>query len=77
MNRRGRQREPRIMNPSQHTRRYVSLVVAAEYLEVNRKTLNAYIEEGLLAAYQFGARRRVRAKDLVEFEERQRVRKAG
>ena len=75
---RPRRAEPRIVDPATHPRRYVSLVVAAEYLEVNRRTLHNYLDERLLEFTEFGHRRKVEVADLVAFERRQRVgRRAG
>jgi excisionase family DNA binding protein len=52
-----------------HPRRYVSLVVAAEYLECDRRTLNGWIEQGKLAVYDFGARLKIAIEDLRAFEQ--------
>lgn len=66
-----RRAEPRIDDPATHPRRYVSLVVAAEYLEINRKTLNAFMAEGLIAYEQRGARRKIAVQELIDFERRE------
>jgi hypothetical protein len=75
-----RKKEPRIdaRDPLAHRARYVSLTVAAEFLEVSRNTLMAYLDERLLEYVWFGDRRKIEVAELVAFETRQRVtRKAG
>jgi len=71
---RRRAREPRITDPATHPRRYVSLVVAAAYLEVDRKTLNKYLDAGLLAYRQDGGRRKIAVAELVAYDARQQRR---
>lgn len=68
---RPRRAEPRISNPENHPRRYVSLTVAAEYLEIDRKTLRKYLAAGLLAYEQRGSRVKLAVSELVAFERRQ------
>lgn len=63
-----RRTESRIVDPAKHPTRYVSMVVAAEYLSITRKTLGEWLDEGRLRYYKFGARRRLLVTDLVEFE---------
>lgn len=70
-----RHAEPWITDPATHARRYVTLRVAARYLEVDRRTLNKYLSEGLLEATRFGERRRVEVAELVAFEKRQRIKR--
>lgn len=65
---RSRHAEPRITNIATHPTRYVSLSSAAEYLEVTRKTLGEWLDEGRLPHYNFGKRRRILTNDLREFE---------
>lgn len=60
----GRRAEPRIVDPATHPRRYVSLVVAAEYLEVDRKTL----EKLGIPTTPFGQRRKILVADLIAWE---------
>lgn len=73
-----RRAEPWIVDPATHPRRYVSLRVAARYLESDRRTLNKFLDEGLLQPTWFGKRRKVEVVELVAFEQRQRGgRKAG
>lgn len=59
---------PRIVDPQTHPRRYVSLRVAAIYLEVDPRTLDKYLQAGALAFNQFGQRRKIAVADLVAFE---------
>lgn len=73
--RHGRKKEPRIQDAATHPRRFVSLVVAAEYLEVDRKTLNTYMDEGLIDFEQRGQRRKIAVAELVAFESRQHVKR--
>jgi excisionase family DNA binding protein len=76
--RRPRGAETRITDPTTHPRRYVSLVVAAEYLEVDRKTLGVWLLNRKLAFVTFGKRRKIEVSELVAFERRQRTEaKAG
>ena len=68
---RQRAKEPRIVNPQTHPRRYVSLAVAADFLEVDRQTLNKWLTAGLLAYQDYGTRRKIAVSELVAFEQRQ------
>lgn len=70
---RARGPEPRIVDPSTHVRRYVSVRVAADYLEIDRKTMAKYLDGRLLTFVQFGRRRKIAVEELVDFERRQRV----
>lgn len=71
---RGRRRtDPRIIDPATHPRRYVSLTVAALYLEVHRTTLHKFLDERLLSYVQFGKWRKIELTELVAFAKRQRV----
>lgn len=72
---RSRRAELRISDPSTHPRRYVSLQVAAEYLEVHPMTLRKYLSEGLLDYSWFGCRRKVEVLELQAFEQRHRVKR--
>jgi len=65
---RGRDKEPRIHDAATHPRRYVSLIVAAEYLAVDRKTISGWLDEGRLPFYEFGKRRRILLADLIAYE---------
>ncbi len=73
-----RRSEPSIVDPATHPRRYVSLRVAARYLEVDEKTLRKYLSCDLIAFSWFGQRRKIEVAELVAFEARQRsARRAG
>jgi hypothetical protein len=65
-----RKADQRILDPATHPRRWVSLVVAAAYLEVDRRTLRKYLAEGLIAYEQRLSRRRVAVTELVAFAQR-------
>lgn len=67
-----RRTEPRIVDPATHPRRYVCLRVAAAYLEVDRRTLNKYLDSGLLDATWFERRRKIAVTELLAFERRQK-----
>jgi helix-turn-helix protein len=75
MSRAPRRAEPRIdkSKPLLHPRRHVSLRVAADFLEVDRKTLNVYLANRKLAYTWFGTRRKIEVAELVAFLARQRV----
>lgn len=70
-------KEPRIVDLATHSRKWVSLRVAATYLEVDRKTLGKYLETRLLAFTWFGGRRRIAVAELAAFEQRQHVGRKG
>jgi hypothetical protein len=70
---RRRSAEPRIVDPATHPKRWVSLAVAADYLEVDRKTLNIYLLDQKLAYARFGRRRKIAVTELIAFEQRQIV----
>lgn len=75
---RSRRAEPRITDPATHPRRYVSLVVAAAYLEMDRKTLLVYLADGKIEYVWSGKRRKIAVAEVLAFDERRRVqRKAG
>lgn len=65
--------EPRIKDLATHTRRIVSLRVAADYIGVSVKTLNKYLDSGLLAHVLRGSQRKIELTELAAYEERQRV----
>lgn len=69
---RGRRPELRIVDIATETRRYVCLSVAADYLNVTRKTLGEWLDEGRLPHANFGSRRRVLIADLLAFERKAR-----
>lgn len=66
----GRLPDPRIVSLSTHPKRFVCLVVAAEYLEIDPRTLNEWIDEGRLMATPFGRRRKIAISELQAFEQR-------
>lgn len=72
---RTRTREPLIENPATYPRRYVTLTTAAAYLEVDRRTLSGWLDEGKLPYLDLGARRKIALADLLAFE--QSSRRAG
>jgi excisionase family DNA binding protein len=74
---RRRGREPRILDPATHPRRYVSLVVAAAYLEIDRKTLEKLLQAGKLAYEHRGRRRKIAVSELVDFERREHTARAS
>jgi excisionase family DNA binding protein len=76
--RRARMKDQPIANPETHPRRFVSLTVAAAFLEVDRKTLNTWLANRELAFTWFGRRRKIAVAELVAYQQRQTVeRKAG
>ena len=72
-----RRAEPRISDLASHPRRNVSLRVAADYLGIDRRTLNNYLAAGLLAFLQLGKRRKIAVEELAAFERRQTRRHAS
>lgn len=67
--------EARITDLATERRRYVSVRVAAAYLEVDVRTFRKYLASGLLASVPFGERQRVEVAELHAFENRQRAQK--
>lgn len=63
-----RHREPPLTSPATDPRRYVSMVVAAAYLNITRKTLGEWLDEGRLPHFNFGSRRRLLVSDIAAFE---------
>lgn len=68
-----RHAEPRIVDVATHPKKTVSLRVAARYLEVDEKTLNKYLDSGLLGYVWRGQRRKIETTELAAYEARQRV----
>jgi hypothetical protein len=64
-----RQPEPRIVDPKTHTKKWVNLTVAAEFLEMDRRALNAYLEEGRAAAEWKGRLRKMHIDEVVRLKE--------
>jgi hypothetical protein len=67
-----RRAEARIDDINSERRRYVSLRVAAHYLDMDVRTLNKLIAAKLIAFSDFGLRRRIEVAELRAFEQRQR-----
>ncbi len=63
-----RRKEPRIANPETHPREWVNFTVAAVFLDMDRRALNAYVEEGRCAYEWKGRRRRISLGELVRFK---------
>jgi excisionase family DNA binding protein len=55
----------RIVDPETHPRRSVSLAVAADYLGIDRRTLNKMIEERAITAERVFNRRRILVSELT------------
>jgi excisionase family DNA binding protein len=64
---RGRRSEPRIVDPATHPRRTVCLRVAAEYLEIDERTLQTRIDDGKLKAFRDGRVCRIEVVELVAY----------
>jgi excisionase family DNA binding protein len=67
---RGRQREPRLTDPANHPRRTVCLRVAAEYLEIDERTVRARLDEGELFGFKSGKAYRIEVSELVAYREK-------
>jgi hypothetical protein len=63
-----RRPEPRIEDPATHPKRWVNFTVAAEFLEMDRRALNAYVDEGKVAAEFKGRRRKIHINEIVRFK---------
>lgn len=64
---RGRAPSARITDLATETRRYVPLVVAADWLEIDVRTLNFWIEEGRITPTPYGKFRRIAIEELKRF----------
>jgi excisionase family DNA binding protein len=64
MLRKGRQPEPHITDLDAYPRKWVRLCVAAEYLEIDIRTLDAWIDQGYIAAVPYGKHRRIHVSEL-------------
>lgn len=60
--------EPRIIDPATHTRKWVNLTVAAEFLEMDRRALNAYLEDGKAVAEWKGRLRKMHIDEVVRLK---------
>jgi hypothetical protein len=67
----GKRAEPRITDPLTHPREAVNLTVAAEFLKMDRRALNYFIDSGRIAIVWRGRQRKVRVTDLVAFNAEQ------
>lgn len=65
---------PRLTDLATYSRRYVSLREAARWLEIDPKTLNKYLAEGLLPVVRHNGRRRLEVTALARFEREARRR---
>lgn len=75
---RARQPDPRIVDPQTHQQRWVNLTVAAEFLDMGRRALNAYVDEGKLTVELRSRRYKVHVDELVRFKAwRRQQRKAS
>jgi excisionase family DNA binding protein len=63
----GRQKQPRIDNIDNYPKRWVHLVVAAEYLEIDVRTLGEWIDDGRIVATPYGKFRRIHIDQLRKF----------
>lgn len=59
----------RITDPTSHPVRWVTFTVAAEFLEMDRRALLAYAEQGDIAWEWKGRRRKIQLDELVRFQE--------
>lgn len=66
-----------LTDPATDRRRYVSLNLVADYLGINEKTLYKILDSGLMAYVNIGQRRKIELRELMAYEERQTVRRAG
>lgn len=62
--------EPRISDPTTHPRRNVCLRVAAEFLDIDERTLKGYIISGDLESFRVGRVYRIPVYALVAFRDR-------
>lgn len=66
-----RRPDPRIVDPATHPKAYVSLRVAAFFLDdMDERTVRARIEEGQLPAIRDGRVYRIKVLDLVAYKQR-------
>jgi len=59
-------------DPRQHPKAWVCLIVAAEFLEMNVKSLDAYMAEGRIAWEWKGRRRKIHRDEVSRFDRWQR-----
>ena len=65
-----RRREPRITSLETYPKKWVLLVVAAEWLEIDTRTLSGMIDEGLIRAVKHGKFNRIHIDELKAFHSR-------
>ncbi|MGE0450861.1 MAG: helix-turn-helix domain-containing protein [Vicinamibacterales bacterium] len=65
-----RRREPPIVDPATYPRRFVTQRTAAQWLEMDEKTLRKALDDGELGYTWFGQQRRIKVADLIAFESR-------
>lgn len=70
----GRKAEPRIASLDTHVRDVVCLSVAAAYLHMDRRALNAYIDLGHIGYVWEGRMRKIPLNEIRRFEEWQHKR---
>jgi hypothetical protein len=58
----------RIADPKTHPDRWVLFTVAAEFLEMDRRALEAYVDEGDVAWEWKGRRRKIHIDEVVRFK---------
>jgi hypothetical protein len=63
-----RRKEERISDPAAYPKETVNFSVAAEFLEMDRRALNAYVDQGDCGYEWRGRRRRIRVSELVRFK---------
>jgi excisionase family DNA binding protein len=68
-----RKPEPPITDPATHPRQSVCLRVAADYLELDERTVRARIESGDLPAIKDGKVYRIDLSSLIAYEQRRRL----
>jgi len=68
MSRISRKADQRIANPATHQPRWVSFTVAAIFLKMDRRALNAYADEGRICYEWRGRRRKVHVDEVLRFQ---------
>lgn len=69
----GRRPEPRIVDLATHPRTHVSIRVAADFLDLDERTVRARIDAGHLRASQDGRRVRIPLESLAEYAKARHV----
>lgn len=73
MKKKSRSPEPRIVDPATHPKSSVCLSVAAEFLELDERTVRARIESGELKALRDGKVYRIALSDLMAYDHLRRL----